>query len=156
MIDRCFLTIKKIMGNLKSKMKWHLSSKMGAISKKMTSLLKYMICNEFSRENMEFLVRFVWGVHNGIVGVYCMNTCGKLFLFAKFCFFSLGRDGARRGATGRNGARWGATGILGVYCMNTCGKLFLFAKFCFFSPGCDGARRGATGRDGAQFSSSHL
>ena len=53
-------------------------------------------------ENMEFLIRFVLGFINGIVGVYCMSTCGKNFLFAKFCFFSPGRNGARRGATGRN------------------------------------------------------
>ena len=41
---------------------------------------------------------------NGIVGVYFMNTCEKLFSLAKFCFFSPGRIGARRGASGRDGA----------------------------------------------------
>ena len=51
MIDRCFLTIKKIMGNLKSKMKCHLGSKTGAISKKMTFLLNYMMDFGFFGEN---------------------------------------------------------------------------------------------------------
>ena len=46
-----------------------------------------------------------YSVHvNGIVGVYCVNTCEKLFSLAKFCFFSPGRIGARRGASGRDGA----------------------------------------------------
>ena len=44
---------------------------------------------------------------NGIVGVYFMNTCEKLFSVAKFCFLSLGHNGARRarqGTTGCDGA----------------------------------------------------
>ena len=43
---------------------------------------------------------------NGIVGVYFMNTCEKLFSVAKFCFLSLGHNGARRGATGATGHNW--------------------------------------------------
>ena len=43
-------------------------------------------------------------IANGMVGVYFMNTCEKLFSLAKFCFFSPGRIGARRGASGRDGA----------------------------------------------------
>ena len=42
---------------------------------------------------------------NGIVGVYFMNTCEKLFSLAKFCFFCPGRGRAQRGATGRGRAR---------------------------------------------------
>ena len=51
-----------------------------------------------------------------------MNTCEKLFSLAKFCFFSLGRDGARWGGMGRDGARRVRHGITG----------------------CDRARQGAT------------
>ena len=46
-----FFNYKKLLGNLKSKMICHLSSKMGAISKKMTFLLKFMTQFRFFGEN---------------------------------------------------------------------------------------------------------